>query len=302
MTKICLIHEFENGFQLKKFSRFRTDYLLRSHISTGIYVKYLSLKSSIFSDFFSAKICFPIISVIDSLTKTFKTHDTCDGWESFRDEKFFKLFPNSFQDFESARTLCHEQNRNSELMSIRSEKEQEFILNYVSQTNFHFDDIWIGAKRDPKNLTNFVFEDKTSVEFSNFEQNDKNNENCLVLQFSNNENNGISGNWRIVSCLKRNLVLCQYWLNPTNIQLNVKIADLRDDFEGTTIDSKDKFKKLNKNFENANKQMDDLKSDLTDSRISIARMTLSLIDLKIVIVELRDEVKELKKTLRVKVS
>ncbi len=119
-------------------------------------------------------------------------------------------------------------------MSIRSQKEQEFIFNYVSQTNFHFDDIWIGAKRDPKNLTNFVFEDKTSVKFSNFEQNDKNNENCLVLQFSNNENNGISGNWRTVSCLKTNLVLCQHWLNPTNIQLNAKIADLRDDFEGTT--------------------------------------------------------------------
>jgi hypothetical protein len=135
----------------------------------------------------------------------------CDNWKSYKDEKCFKLF-DSFKTFDDANQFCKNQKANSNLVSIASQEEQDFIANYLFEKQKIVDNVWIGAKRNAFSDTKFIYEDGTKFSYNNLDISDfnENKHDCIEMRSDGFHSLKNKGKWKIISCNKRNLVLCQY--------------------------------------------------------------------------------------------
>ncbi len=67
--------------------------------------------------------------------------------------------------FLEAKKIC--ESNNATLISIHSTEENEFIRNYVEEQPFSSTRVWIGLKRDSSGSHEFVWVDKSPLEYIN---------------------------------------------------------------------------------------------------------------------------------------
>ncbi len=67
------------------------------------------------------------------------------------------------------------------MISIHSTEENEFIRNYVEEQPFSLTRVWIGSKRDSSASHEFVWVDKSPVDYVNWNLGEPNNAGGLEL-------------------------------------------------------------------------------------------------------------------------
>ncbi len=74
---------------------------------------------------------------------------SCGDWASYKDEKCFKVFDKvGLQTHDEAEKICQEEKSN--LLSIHSLEEQEFLNEFIFTKSKVVDNVWIEAKFDNK--------------------------------------------------------------------------------------------------------------------------------------------------------
>jgi hypothetical protein len=128
----------------------------------------------------------------------------CGDWESYKDEKCFKIFDKAgLQTYEDAEKTCHQQENDSSLISIRFQEEQEFISNFF-KTNKIADNVWIGVKYTSNK---YKWTDDSDLVFTNWAEGSPKNKTDHCVQLQADETS--FGKWSDVLCNKKNLVVCQ---------------------------------------------------------------------------------------------
>jgi hypothetical protein len=176
----------------------------------------------------------------------FESNISSDKWIEFKDEKSFKLF-DSLENYENAKKLCKRADNSATLVSIRSKDEQEFLENYLFRTSRAIENIWIGAKRHNSSFSLDYFEDGIKLVFNNWDLNsvEKEGNNCVEMLSDNESNDNLSqGKWKYVSCLKRNLVLCQIMKSWSTTELKNKFIDFSREMNEFVLKANKKIDKL----------------------------------------------------------
>jgi hypothetical protein len=71
-----------------------------------------------------------------------KEDSSCGDWKPFKDEKCFKIMDKAgLQTYDNAIKTCKQEDQTSNLLSIRSLREQEFLNKFLFVTNEVFDEI-----------------------------------------------------------------------------------------------------------------------------------------------------------------
>lgn len=70
----------------------------------------------------------------------------CGNWQNFKDEKCFKILEEKFVDFDDAIKSCSQIDNSSEIITIHSKEEQDFISEYLFKTHKLVDNVWIGLR------------------------------------------------------------------------------------------------------------------------------------------------------------
>jgi len=180
-----------------------------------------------------------------------------DKWIAFKDEKSFKLF-DSLENYENAKILCKKAHNSATLVSIRSKEEQEFLESYLFKTSGAIENVWIGAKRYNSSFSLDYFEDGIKLVFNNWDLKsvEKEGNNCVEMLSDNESNDNLSqGKWKYVSCLKRNLVLCQIMKSWSTTELKNKFIDFS--------------REMNEFVLKANKRIDKLTEELKYTQNSV---------------------------------
>jgi hypothetical protein len=160
------------------------------------------------------------------------------------------------------------------LISIKSATEQEYLTKFVFDTSGVKVNVWIGARRLPENVNEFVWNDGSVIDFTNWVEGGPTEEigrDCVEMQsrftrkFSNiSDSNlrGINGKWRDVTCESVNYVICQKlqaWSFP---KLQQAFLDAR--------------KELKDLLEIVTKQLSDTKNQLTNTQNELHDTTIRL--------------------------
>ncbi|CAK9251863.1 unnamed protein product [Sphagnum jensenii] len=150
------------------------------------------------------------------------------------------------------------------LVSIKSAAEQEYLTKFVFDTSEVETNVWIGAKRRPDNGNQFVWNDGSVIEFTNWAEgspSDQVKKECVLMrsQYTRGLSNiakfdtlTINGKWGDVTCETTNWVLCQKLQTWSFPQLQKKLLDIK--------------KELKDSLENVTKQLDNTKNQLEDTR------------------------------------
>jgi len=123
-------------------------------------------------------------------------------------------------------------------VSIKSQKEQQFLERYLFETSGVLDSVWISAKRKSDNETKFEWNDGSELEYKNWIEgypSSNINRKCTQMQSDYNPKNltnfvtesSNEGKWIDVPCEKTNLVLCEKLQNWSFPQLQKKISGLK---------------------------------------------------------------------------
>src|SRR5689334_17435536 len=88
----------------------------------------------------------------------------CGDWESFKDEKCFKLFTKVAYE-EDAAAFCLKQNDGSILANIKTLEEHELIVKILKASGVA-DNIWIGTKKQDGK---FKYLDGKDLEYTNWQ-------------------------------------------------------------------------------------------------------------------------------------
>lgn len=127
----------------------------------------------------------------------------------------------AFSSFEEAERICEKEN--STLISIESEQEQKFLVDYLFNFRKVVDSVWLGAKRTiVQNNSVFKWIDDYEFSYTNWEAGHPTNQigrDCVQMnsQFDLYQQkssldivqNDFAGKWLDVPCQKKNLVVCQ---------------------------------------------------------------------------------------------
>jgi hypothetical protein len=235
--------------------------------------------------------------VADYTVDTTKTNDTsesiensdpidtstfCDGseWIAYKDEKCFKLI-RKWATHKEAEDICKEERLQTDLytprlVSIKSATEQEYLTNFVFDKSGVQVSVWIGARRLPENSNEFVWNDGSVIDFTNWVEGSPTEEigrDCVEMQsrfmrkFSNiSDSNlrGINGKWRDVICESGNYVICQKlqaWSFPK--------------LQQTFLDAR---KELKDSLDIVTKKLSDTKNQLTNTQNELHDTTIRLSD------------------------
>jgi hypothetical protein len=135
-----------------------------------------------------------------------KEDSSCGDWEPFKDEKCFKIMDKAgLQTYDNAIKTCEQEDQTSNLLSIRSLREQEFLNKFLFVTNEVVDEIWIGLKNKSNK---FEWNDGTELEFTNWADKSPTNKignNCVQIEPEDSSR----GKWNDRPCNRKNLVVCQ---------------------------------------------------------------------------------------------
>jgi hypothetical protein len=109
------------------------------------------------------------------------------------------------QTYENAIKTCKQEDQTSNLLSIRSLHEQEFLNNLLFANNKVVDEIWIGLKNKSNK---FEWNDGTELVFTNWADRSPTNKignNCVQIEPEDSSR----GKWNDGPCNRKNLVVCQ---------------------------------------------------------------------------------------------
>ena len=109
------------------------------------------------------------------------------------------------QFYDNAKSICLQQEIGYPSIIMINSLDQQFIEKFLFQDNQIYDNVWLGAKRDPKTKT-FHWDDASNPKFtySNWEE-IKNGSNFDCVQMIPNGKE--KGKWTDTSC-KKNIVVC----------------------------------------------------------------------------------------------
>lgn len=142
-----------------------------------------------------------------------------DGWTEFGDnDKCFRLLE-KVATWEEAADFCKENGSNkSTLATIKSQLEQNQILNYLYHQKNTIDNVWIGGRRLNAS-ERFKWIDGSSIEYQSWRRGgplDDANKNCMQLDSALSKPKSFVefkdkvGDWENTECERRNfLSLCQ---------------------------------------------------------------------------------------------
>lgn len=123
-----------------------------------------------------------------------------EGWFQFNDEKCVRIIGSQALNFYESQELCRSK-YNSKLLSIKSEKEGEFLHNLIKFKDIKLP-VWLGAVQN--DLSSFNWIDKSDVTFTNWADSEPNDPDhgCISMISSN-------GKWSDNDCKEQKLILCQ---------------------------------------------------------------------------------------------
>lgn len=123
-----------------------------------------------------------------------------EGWFQFNDEKCIRLIGSQALNFHESQELCRSK-YNSKLLSIKSEKESEFLHNLIKFKDVKLP-VWLGAVQN--DFSSFSWIDKSDVTFTNWADSEPNDPDqaCLSMRAS-------GGKWADNDCKDQKLIVCQ---------------------------------------------------------------------------------------------
>jgi hypothetical protein len=207
-----------------------------------------------------------VADYISHTTDIFEPSDStgpCYGkeWVAYKDEKCFKLIEENVER-DKAEENCNKGFFKNDLfiptlVSIKSAAEQQFLTKFVFDISGAVENVWIGAKRRTDNNNQFVWNDGTDIDYTNWaEGSPSGNGDCVQMksQFSRRFSNisqffksAINGKWGNVPCNKKNLALCQklqIWSVP---QLQQTLLDIRKNLTDALTEVKNELDNLKQN-------------------------------------------------------
>lgn len=123
-----------------------------------------------------------------------------EGWFQFNDEKCVRIISSQALNFYESQELCRSK-YNSKLLSIKTEKESEFLHNLIKFRDVKLP-VWLGAVQNDFSSFNWI--DKSDVTFTNWAEGEPNDPDhaCLSMTAS-------GGKWADNDCKEQKLILCQ---------------------------------------------------------------------------------------------
>ena len=151
----------------------------------------------------------------------------CGDWIAFKDEKCIKILKEKdLQNYDNAKSICLSQFiGNPSLIMINSKEEQQFIENLLFDQNKIVEDVWLGAKRNPKTKT-FHWDDvsQTNFTFENWGKlNNHVNFDCVEMVPYEQQ----KGKWTDTACNKKNIVVCQKQQDWTLERLKKQFLEMK---------------------------------------------------------------------------
>lgn len=123
-----------------------------------------------------------------------------EGWFQFNDEKCVRIISSQALNFYESQELCRSK-YNSKLLSIKSDKESEFLHNLIKFRDVKLP-VWLGAVQNDFSSFNWI--DKSEVTFTNWAEGEPNDPDhaCLSMTAS-------GAKWADNDCKEQKLILCQ---------------------------------------------------------------------------------------------
>jgi hypothetical protein len=165
---------------------------------------------------------FVFIFIIISLFKN-TSCDNCGDWDTYKDEKCYKVVK-EFKNHDEAAQLCADK-FNATLASVLSKEEQDHLQILLFTQNKALNSVWLGAKRVSN--TSFQWEDGNRFGYTYWDPDDPHNaeDNCVEMTYS--KENTKLGLWDDVDCGKVNEVLCEKSQAWTLERLGQVVVELR---------------------------------------------------------------------------
>jgi hypothetical protein len=185
---------------------------------------------------------------------TMAADSPCGDWESYKDDKCFKIIDETLRNYDDAEKTCNQQENSATLVIIRSKDEQDFLSNLLFKTHKVIDNVWIGVK----NTSNkFKWVDDSDLSFTNWAGGSPQNEtgyDCvqMIPDISS------MGKWINEPCGKKNLVVCQKMQNWSIPLLQKALLDARKFFTDSL--NEEKSERVN-SFNDVKKELDNLKQN-----------------------------------------
>ncbi len=130
----------------------------------------------------------------------------CGDWTQYKDEKCVKILDKEkLVFFEEAEKSCLQADNGSSILTIHSKEEQEFISEFLFNTNKIVENVWIGLKSTDNQ---FKWTDGSKMSFNNWAKgypSNKTDYNCVQMR----PDSSPIGQWNDQLCNKKNLVVCQ---------------------------------------------------------------------------------------------
>uniref|UniRef100_A0A6G1SMW1 Macrophage mannose receptor 1 n=1 Tax=Aceria tosichella TaxID=561515 RepID=A0A6G1SMW1_9ACAR len=123
-----------------------------------------------------------------------------EGWFQFNDEKCVRIISSQALNFYESQELCRSK-YNSKLLSVRTEKESEFVHNLIKFRDVKLP-VWLGAVQNDFSSFNWI--DKSDVTFTNWAESEPNDpDHACISMFAS------GGKWSDNDCKEQKLILCQ---------------------------------------------------------------------------------------------
>ena len=139
--------------------------------------------------------------------------DECDiGWD-FKNNKCYKFVSDNLTG-EEARYYCQKYGQNAKAITIHSEAEQTWAVDFAFFKNEAKEAVWIGAARVGPDLANITWRDGSPMDYTNWASHEPDNrnksENCVAL----NDMPKFYGRWLDAPCSLKFHLICE---KPANI-------------------------------------------------------------------------------------
>jgi hypothetical protein len=194
---------------------------------------------------------------------------SCEDWIQYKNEKCIKIFDKEkLVSFNEAEKTCFNLGYGSSILTIHSKKEQEFISQFLFETNKIVDNVWIGLIR---NDNQFEWKDGSEIDFTFWaEENPTNKPDHDCVQMI--PDSSPMGQWADQSCNKKNLIVCQKAQNMTlsflrKIQLEM-MKELKETKESLS-DNRKKLRETQNQLEETQENLNKIQKQPNESQESL---------------------------------
>ena len=147
----------------------------------------------------------PVIRVMPTVAEP---PDECDfGWD-FKGNKCYKFIGQNVTG-EEAKYYCLRYGSGSSSLSIHSEAEQTWAVDFAFYKNEAKEAVWLGALRSPQDKSLIVWKDGSPMDYENWSEHEPDNrnksENCVAM----NDNSKFFGRWIDAPCSLKFHLICQ---------------------------------------------------------------------------------------------